>query len=454
MSEEFITLYNPGDLDIINKNLNKIESDARMKYLKNYEPTLDEINSIYDVIKNYIRENNLIVYGGYAQNKLIEKKNKDDVFYEEHDIPDIEFYSPDPLKDLINLCDLLHSKNFKHVEGSEGVHPETYKIFVNFVNYTDFSYMPKNIFETCPTITLEGMRMTHPHFMIIDSMRVYVDPMTSYFRLNKTFSRFSRLSYYYPFNENSIYNKISYEIKIPLKQHSSILDFIVTKILKENKLIIVGHKAFNRLIRKAEMDEKYLIQEPFIQAISINLVEDRERIYKILREEYKDKITFKKYNPYFQFIDKSVEFYYGNQLIFRLYGNNERCIVYKYSEKNKLYYGTFQLIVLYLLSNYFLSVTRKNNFNKTIYMTMITRLLKAKNSYLDKHNINILSQSPFQEFVINCIGDPVDPLRQARLKMLKNKEKGKAYKFNYKPRGSPGKIPNYRFINRTGEYYK
>ena len=37
----------------------------------------------------------------------------------------------------VELTEELHSKGFKHVEGKEGVHPETYKIFVNFINYCD-----------------------------------------------------------------------------------------------------------------------------------------------------------------------------------------------------------------------------------------------------------------------------------------------------------------------------
>ena len=98
-----------------------------MTYLKNNEPTINEINNVYNIIKQYIRDNNLIVYGGWAQNALIEKKNKKDAFYSQVDIPDIEFYSPKPLTDLIKLCDLLHKKNLKYVEGSEGFIPKLIK---------------------------------------------------------------------------------------------------------------------------------------------------------------------------------------------------------------------------------------------------------------------------------------------------------------------------------------
>ena len=114
---------------------------------------------------------------------------------------------------MIDLCDILQKKNYKYVEGKEGVHIETYKIFVNFMNYCDISYMPPDMYKNCPVIISDGLRLAHPHFMLVDAYRVYCDPMTSYFRLTKTFVRFTKLIKYYPFNENMIYNKIEYNTK-------------------------------------------------------------------------------------------------------------------------------------------------------------------------------------------------------------------------------------------------
>ena len=44
---------------------------------------------------------------------------------------------------------------------------------------------------------------------------------------------------------------------------------------------------------------------------------------------------------------------YRHKLILILYGNNERCIVYNYSEKKHCYFGTFNLVIMYILFNYF-----------------------------------------------------------------------------------------------------
>lgn len=312
--------------------------------------------------------------------------------------------------------------------------------------------MPQKIFENIPVIEVDGLKMTHPHFMFIDALRVYVDPMTSYFRLSKAFPRFTKLIHHYPFNLNNIYNKIEYETILDENTYNNVNDYIMN-IAKDFKLIIIGHKAFNRLISKAKLNEDFYVQEPYISLISYNFIEDRNKIYNKLKNKFGNKISFVKYNPFFQFTDKSVEYYYDKELILKLYGRNQRCLVYDYSEKSKYYYGSFQLVQLYLLVNYFLGTIRQDNFIKTVYLTLFTRLLYAKEKYLNDNNINSLSKSPFQEFTIECLGKSVNLLRESRLKMVKNIKERKRVKFRYKPKGEPGKIPEFKFQNSSGEKY-
>ena len=109
--------------------------------------------------------------------------------------------------------------------------------------------------------------------------------------------------------------------------------------------------------------------------------------------------------------------------------------------------------MLYLLINYQLAVIRKNNFNKVVYMTMITRLLKARNKYLDDNNKTILDKSSFQEFTLECIGEPEDLIRESRLKIMdKKKRKIQPLVFRYTPKdNSPGKVPVFRYDNISGD---
>ena len=219
-------MYRQEDIEIINKNLSTISREAAKIYLDNYEePSTREYLEVMKEIKEYIKKNDLIIYGGYAQNALIGAKNRDDEFYDELSRADLEIYSPDPIRHSMELTDMLHKKGYKHVECKEGVHNETYKLFVNFLNFSDISYMDNHVFKNCPTIKVEGLKMTHPHFMLTDAYRVYADPMTSYFRLDKTFSRFSTLMKYYPFDSKAKFNKLTYK-------RSKDIDFVLRFIRK------------------------------------------------------------------------------------------------------------------------------------------------------------------------------------------------------------------------------
>jgi len=442
-------MYRQTDLEHIKKNLDYINTEALKKRQEIIEPTIKEFKDVYIAILEFIKKNRKIVYGGYAQNHLIKMKNPNDAFYKDTDRADIEFYSYEPLKDIVELADFLHSKKFKYIEGKGGVHEETYKIFVNFDNYVDISYMPKNVYDNLPTIEDQGIRYSHPHLMLIDAFRVYADPITSYWRLDKTFNRFVTLMKYYPFDTSFEKYKIDYETKLKEDELKEIKRFVRHKILHNSQLIVIGHYAFNYLVKKVNKDLNFSSFN-YYQAISINYKEDRESIGNFLKKEYKDKLSTKHFTPFFQFYDYHTEYYYNDVCILKLYGHNNRCIVNNYSDKKKTFFGTFQAIFLYLLIDYQYAICKRDSKEKNNYMSMIIRILKAREYYLDSHDITVLDKSPFQEFTLQCLGSTEDPMRMARLESLKKREAGKQVSFNYKPKGNPGKVPVYRFDNTSG----
>ena len=83
------------------------------KKLHELEPTIDQISSVFNIISKFIKQKKRKVYGGVALNSLLKSKNKDYAIYDENDTPDIEFYSPKPIDDLVELCDLLNEKGYK-----------------------------------------------------------------------------------------------------------------------------------------------------------------------------------------------------------------------------------------------------------------------------------------------------------------------------------------------------
>ncbi len=435
-------MYRIEDIDNIKKNIGQIQDEAMLAYKTNYEPTLTESKTVYNYILEFIKSKKRIIYGGWAQNELIKNKNKEESFYTEISEADVEFYSYDPVKDAIDLADFLKSKNLKYISVQGGIHEGTYKVFVNFINYCDISYLSKNICDNCLKIELNGLLYAHPIFLYIDFYRVFTDPLTSYWRLEKSFTRYLKLYRYYPIKEPSDKNFI---IK---KTDDEIINKVRKNIIHNSKLIVIGKYAYNYYVQKVNSKK---IEIDYYELISINFDNDTKYIHKKLQKIFpNNKISYKKYYPFFEFFDKRTEYYCDDILILKVYGNNERCIVHHESTKKKCLFGSYQLVYLYLLSNYNYHIINKNEQEMNNYLLMLYNINKAKNLYLDEHNKTVIDKTPFQEFIIKCIGIPHDPIRESRLLMKEKYKKGLKTKFNYEPSGNQGKVPSFIFSNLSG----
>ena len=114
----------------IKEKLKEIVKKAEKRNVRFVIPTLEERIEIRKIIMDYVKRKNRIIYGGTAINKWIKKKNKKDAIYDEETPGDIEFYSPEPLDDMYELCNILFKEKFKNILGREAMHAETYSIFV------------------------------------------------------------------------------------------------------------------------------------------------------------------------------------------------------------------------------------------------------------------------------------------------------------------------------------
>ena len=257
-------LYRDIDIQAITDKLDQIIDEAIDIKIHTLEPTIDECRLVQEVIRDFIIKKKRIVYGGTAYNELIKQKNQADAIYKKNDCKDIEFYSPKPIEDLMELSNLLHEKKFKYVQGKQANHAETYTIFVNFDQYCDMSYMPNNVYSNMPTIIINGIIYAHPMWILVDILRQYNDPITSYWRLkDKTFFRASILLKHYPLELDT-----KYKLKIDNK-HNDLKQKIFEKIAVLHTLIFVGSVAQKYYLeRSSNIDTSDLI------AYSVNFTND------------------------------------------------------------------------------------------------------------------------------------------------------------------------------------
>jgi len=456
-------MYRYNDIEKIDKNIDTIIDGAAKQYKTLYEPTLKEMGEVYSFIINYIKTNKRVVYGGFAQNLLIIHKNKTDAIYSEMngayfnwpDIADIEFYSPTPVADLIELTDGLYKKKYKFIEGKEGMHPETFKIFVNFLNYSDITYMPAHIYNNMPIIVVNGIKCAHPHFMIVDTYRILTDPMTSYWRIGKTIKRTQLLLKHYPIDQSNIKQVINFQditgnrTKTQHEEYENILTFIRKQVVQDSNLIMVGLYAYNYYAKK--VGENFVLNNiPYYELITTDIEKDGKNIHALLVKKYGKKITVKEFVPFFTFMDRRIEFYHNNNLILILYSNNGRCIVHNYSEKKKIYFGTYNLVMMYLYFEYYYAFINRNKKNTNLFNILIGKFFNLRNTYLNNKDITVVDESPFMDFTYKCHGIPVDPIRASLLAGSEKKKQGKQMKYKHTPSNKPRAAHKHEFSNTSG----
>ena len=463
---EVFNLYNENDIKAINNELDNIIEKANKIKSNNYEPTIKECFEIRNDIIKYVKSNKRIIYGGTAWNELIKNKDPNDQIYNEKDCKDVEFYSAKPIDDIVKLCKLLNNK-YKYVRALEAVHPETFTIFVNFKGVCDITYMPSPIFYNIKTQTINGINYIHPSVILIDILRQYNDPINSYWRLKEKqqFLRANKILKHYPLElEKGI-------VKTNKNINKELLEYVFLNIKNINSLVFL----FSSFYLNPNSDK--IILDDNLILYTDNYKNDVKLIYSIILKYFSEKkildkvdklIKIENYVPFFQFWDKRIVFKYDNTPFLIIHGHNEVCIPYhevyvnkdkidkiifgtliKKKEFNLIKLGTFIMLLNYHIINYHYNYIYNKNNCKNIDI-LIFNLLDMRNKYLKNNKLTVIDKSPYQEFIIECYGNTVDPVRQKFLRQNKRREKGERMMFSYDPNNEHDDEPVKNFKNSSG----
>lgn len=467
-------LYTEDDVKMAKDKLAELVDDIEKKKLGIFEPTRDELLAANDIVLQFIKDNKRKVYGGTAQNALIVAKNPEDGFYKDN-IADLDMYSPDPIVDMKKLANIFFDKGNKFVEGSEGLHEETYKVFVNFANVADLSYVPKNIYYRIPFIEIDGIQYVHPSFIMIDLYRMLTEVYFSSFRWEKVFPRIYKLQKYYPFNKaTSPLPKVD-QIKSEDKSNVDLLSGTIFNFMRDNKsIIVVGKYAYNVLLHESDimkdskLGKKYeYIQSVPYQFVSTNYKDDVKALLDKLRQDNKTlspSVSIVEHYPFWQFYGYSTYIYYKNYPICHIIHYNRRCTPFKEvpayifrgnevgKEKGTITLGSFDFILLMNMCFAFRQRVVKNDELYQFYNIMTSHLVEIRNYYLEKNKKTMFDDTLFQEFSTECIGEALDPARESRLVKAKKFAEGKLVTFRYRPETEYEENPSstYRFPNSSG----
>jgi hypothetical protein len=464
--EKTLTYYTKNEYDDILARLPELIKQAKESSEKILEPTIVERTKIYNLVKKFIKDNSRIVYGGFALNYAIRVKNSADAFYPENGINDIEFYSSQPKLDIVKLADIIKENGFKDIVAKEANHEATFTLFVNFVQYCDITYIDKKIEYSIQTLKGEdGINYAHPHFMLIDYLRIFIQPLTAAeSRWEKSFKRYYLLLKYYPVL--SVQTKLNLSMNMALEElYGELRKFFSRDKIKECS-IVTGIAAYNYYIKYVTNEckkckkkiQNYVVTVPYLEIDSVSYLYTVEESWLFLKEilgEAIKNVSVEEFYPLFQFTGYSIVFKYNNDIILKITQKDGYCI--PYIETQACNYVTYQYLLMCLNVDKFQSfITSKDQRDKNFskydeYRTLITNVIIARNDFLSSNRLSPLNDTIFSEFTIQCVGTTMDFRRESLIRGKQRIQQGKR-SFIYNPEQKHDEQKRKGFIDAISAY--
>ncbi len=133
------------------------DTDELLFYWKDYG-----LPNPYKVVKDFIKEKGLKLYGGQALHEHIYKKDKKGL-YSKHEFPDYDVFSPDAWNHAKELADRLNQMGYHFVEAKSSilndVHHQTYKVGVDLFPMLDLTQVgcePDKLDSGCKGCSVKG----------------------------------------------------------------------------------------------------------------------------------------------------------------------------------------------------------------------------------------------------------------------------------------------------------
>ena len=181
------------ELIILRQAVDKIEKKLGYKQINN-----PEIKEIILIVEDFLKKTKRICYGGTAINNILPLE---DQFYDKSiELPDYDFYSPDPLNDAKKLANIYYKKGFDEVEAKAGAHEGTFKVFVNFMPVADITFCPKKLFNMIDkeAVVIDRIKYCSADFLRMNMYLELSRPNGDTSRWEKVLKRLTLLNKNYP----------------------------------------------------------------------------------------------------------------------------------------------------------------------------------------------------------------------------------------------------------------
>jgi hypothetical protein len=220
-----------------------LAKDSIQKQLKRLEEIIDQADDIIhrenahdpqllyatDIVENFLRDKKRVCYGGTAINAILPQSMK---FYDkEKDLPDYDFFTPDPETDLDLLAKYLKHAGFTEIIQRVGIHEGTHKLLVNYVAVADITYMDPQLYKIIHqrAIKKDGIYYADPDFLRMNMYLELSRPRGQVTRWDKVYERLLLLNHVFPLKAKLECKTTPKAPPIPREVREKLLDFILEK---------------------------------------------------------------------------------------------------------------------------------------------------------------------------------------------------------------------------------
>jgi len=379
-----------------------------------------EINKI---VRKYIKDNNLVVYGGMAINEVL--KLKGDCIYERDAIPDYDALSPENHRQSMELANILYEQGYQYINRVMALHEYSFRVFVNLSpdSVADLSYVPASVLRHIPYFEIDDIRYISPEYMRIDFYKSFIDVNNLYrWKEKKEYERFIKLELAYPIQK--------YELNSANANASGNATHKLHAIFKRHNPIFTGIHTYNKMMQFMSNTNAL---------IPLKCIDIYYHNPSVIIEDVQNNTDYKIVERY-PLIDHLPRSYV-------IIDNNSGNIVGNVYDTNSIYipnvpvimigderHGTYHFLLLYLYIN--LLKFRILGDEKMLKLTyyMIYEIQTKRDTYLNANSLTGLEIGEEKGSIINIFNlDFENPPLSFREKILIRRQFEESQGYGYKP---------------------
>lgn len=430
-------------MDVVKRREKILTKIEKLKELAAKEAELKEtpnkadMKEALDIVLSHVKTHKRKIYGGFAIDAAIVAKSPKDSIYDDSKFPDIDFYSPQPIEDVKELCAALIKAGYKEVSGKSAIHGGTLKVRAEHTfEIADVTYCWEYLYHKIPTITTKkGLTVVAPQFQIIDVYKTFVDPLFGWLKIDKSVRRAALLEKLYLLRPFPSPKKKFEDAAMPKRSEKYLLALL--EVLKGREdVVIVGDLAYNIFIETSEVPKRKerLVEVKQVTAYTRDLNLVMSELIKKLKIR---KFQIEEYRPLLEKYGSSLRLIIDSIPVLTLY-SDVFCLPYK--RVLGLQIGSYHVCLRMLYIQRFVSFRDDENaYQKLGYM--IHQLQAAREHWLRIKKKLGIEDTLFQELQIECIGSSY--MSSVTLSQ-KHRKRNPFYTYNpYKPSANqPINYPN------------